>query len=97
MIVIAPNHPGSTSGDSSPAKTLRVWERPADLSAIADQLDTLLPEGLSADTWNIGAVGFSLGGYVSWLLPAQVSAYSNISIIATVMPTSPNAAVSRGG
>ena len=29
MIVIAPNHPGSTSGDSDPEQSLKTWETPA--------------------------------------------------------------------
>ncbi len=63
MIVIAPNHPGSTSGDSDPEQSLRTWERPQDMSAIVDQLESLLPEGLTADRQRIAAAGFSLGGY----------------------------------
>lgn len=63
MIVVAPNHPGTTSGDSFPSKTVKIWERPQDMSAILDQIDDLLPEGLKADKNKVGAIGFSLGGY----------------------------------
>lgn len=63
MIVVAPNHPGTTSGDSFQAKTLKLWERPKDMSAILDQIDTILPKGLEANSDQVGAIGFSLGGY----------------------------------
>jgi predicted dienelactone hydrolase len=74
MIVIAPNHPRSTSRDSDPEQSLKTWERPEDMSAIVDQLSTLLPEGLHADEDRIAAAGFSLGGYsVLSLAGAQIS------------------------
>src|SRR5579872_2411905 len=37
-IVAAPNHPGTTSGDSTPAATLQMWHRPQDLSAVLDAM-----------------------------------------------------------
>lgn len=61
-MVLALNHPGSTSGDSSPRRSVRLGERAADLSAA---LDTLLADPSFAphiDTTRITAAGFSLGG-----------------------------------
>ncbi|EIM75212.1 hypothetical protein A33O_09449 [Nitratireductor aquibiodomus RA22] len=61
-MVLAVNHPGSTSGDSSPRRSLRLDERAADLSAA---LDALLDEPAFADHVDrsrIAALGFSLGG-----------------------------------
>ncbi|WP_025031724.1 alpha/beta hydrolase family protein [Nitratireductor aquibiodomus] len=61
-MVLAVNHPGSTSGDSSPRRSLRLDERAADLSAA---LDALLDEPAFADHVDrsrITALGFSLGG-----------------------------------
>jgi len=61
-MVLAVNHPGTTSGDSSPRRTLRIDERAKDLSAA---LDTLLADptfGPLVDTTRISALGFSLGG-----------------------------------
>lgn len=63
MLVIAPNHPGTTSRDSYPDQTIKTWERPQDFSAIIDQLPSILPSDLNMDTTKIAAVGFSLGGY----------------------------------
>ncbi len=61
-IVLAVNHPGSTSGDSSPRRSIRFWERAADASAA---LDTLLADpqlSRFVDTDRIYASGFSMGG-----------------------------------
>lgn len=63
MVVIAPNHQGTTSRNSHPAQTIKTWERPQDLSAILDQLPSILPKALNIDQTKIAAVGFSLGGY----------------------------------
>ncbi len=73
MIVVATNHPGSTSGDSTPMRTLKIWQRPADLSAIITRFEKQPPFGLRPDMKKVGAVGFSLGGYsVLGLAGAQV-------------------------
>jgi predicted dienelactone hydrolase len=64
-VVVAPNHPGTTSGDSRPADTTRIWERPADLSGL---LDVVLADArLSAmvDPSNVSVAGFSLGGFTA--------------------------------
>ncbi|MDV2966315.1 alpha/beta fold hydrolase [Nitratireductor aquimarinus] len=61
-MVLAVNHPGSTSGDSSPRRSVRLDERAADLSAV---LDALFDEPAFADHVDrsrIASLGFSLGG-----------------------------------
>jgi predicted dienelactone hydrolase len=74
MIVIAPNHPGTTSGNSTPESTVKTWERPDDISSIIDQLPDLFADQMKADTDKIATVGFSLGGYtVLALAGAKVS------------------------
>lgn len=65
MIVAAPDHPGTTSGDSDPFKTPRVWERIADLKAALDLLETAPPVGLQPDMTRVASLGFSLGGYTA--------------------------------
>lgn len=62
FIVAGPNHPGTTSGDSTPAATPKIWERTADLSALIDRFTTDADWRHTIDTAQIGAVGFSLGG-----------------------------------
>ena len=74
FIVIAPDHPGSTSGDSDPAKTLQIWNRPADISALIDWISSSPPLGLQPDLAHIGTFGFSMGGFaVMASAGAQVS------------------------
>lgn len=63
IIVVAPNHPGTTSGDSDPFKTPLIWERTDDLRAALDLLQTNPPGGLQPDMARVGVLGFSLGGY----------------------------------
>jgi predicted dienelactone hydrolase len=65
MIVAAPDHPGTTSGDSDPFRTPLVWERIADLKAALDLLETAPPLGLRPDMARVASLGFSLGGYTA--------------------------------
>ena len=37
FVVVLPNHPGTTTGDASAEAAVRVWERPADVSAVLDE------------------------------------------------------------
>jgi predicted dienelactone hydrolase len=62
IIVVAVNHPGSTSGDSSPRRSLQPAERAADLSAALDQLLNDAYFSRFIDMERIVAAGFSLGG-----------------------------------
>ncbi len=62
FIVAGPNHPGTTSGDSTPAATPKIWERTQDLSEIITALSADSRLKSSIDTARIGAIGFSLGG-----------------------------------
>jgi predicted dienelactone hydrolase len=61
-LVLVFNHPGSTSGDSSPRRSIKHWTRPKDVSAILDaaMADKFLSQFISED--DISAAGFSLGG-----------------------------------
>ncbi|MEM8625860.1 MAG: hypothetical protein AAGG47_20410 [Pseudomonadota bacterium] len=61
-LVLVLNHPGTTTGDSSPRRTVRLSERAADLSAALDHVlgDRYFAERI--DTDRIAALGFSLGG-----------------------------------
>lgn len=61
-IVAAPNHPGTTSGDSLPERTVMPWERAADMRAILDELAEDAP-GRAAE--GAVAMGFSLGGHTA--------------------------------
>lgn len=65
MIVAAPDHPGTTSGDSDPFRTPLIWERIADQKAALDLLETAHPAGLQPDMTRVASLGFSLGGYTA--------------------------------
>jgi len=64
-MVLAVNHPGSTSGDSSPRRSLRLDERARDLSAALDALLQEAPFAAHIDHSRIVSFGFSLGGATS--------------------------------
>lgn len=62
-VVLAANHPGTTSRDSLPERTVMIWERAKDLTEILNWAENPTIEGLSLDTENISVAGFSLGGH----------------------------------
>lgn len=67
-VVVLPNHPGTTSGNASAAEAVRVWERPADVTAVIDEI-VESPEAYPyIDVTRIGALGFSAGGYTAMAL-----------------------------
>jgi predicted dienelactone hydrolase len=61
-IVAAPNHPGTTSGDSLPAATPKIWERAQDMSVLITAFSKNKSWQSSIDQSRIGVLGFSLGG-----------------------------------
>lgn len=67
-VVILPNHPGTTSGNADAAAAVRVWERPADVSAVLDEL-TAHPDFYQfIDAERVAMLGFSAGGYTAMAL-----------------------------
>lgn len=61
-MVLAVNHPGSTTGDSSPRRSVRLDERARDLGAALDLLLREEPFAGHIDPARITSLGFSLGG-----------------------------------
>jgi len=59
-LVVGVNHPGSTSGDSSPRRSARLDQRAGDLSAALDEALALFGDHVDPD--RITALGFSMGG-----------------------------------
>jgi len=64
-VVILPNHPGTTSGNASAKAAVRVWERPADVSAVLDQITQNSDDYPYVDTNRLAMLGFSAGGYTA--------------------------------
>lgn len=62
FIVAGPDHPGTTSGDSTPIATPRIWERTQDLSNIITWMAGDAKWAPSVQASKIGVLGFSLGG-----------------------------------
>jgi predicted dienelactone hydrolase len=67
-IVVAPNHPGSTSGDSIPETNIKGWERPQDMSALLDALAASPGWASRIAAQEIVSMGFSIGGYTALAL-----------------------------
>ena len=61
-IVVGVNHPGTTSGDSSPRRTVQVTERTRDIPALLDSMLAHPDFGPAIAPSRISALGFSLGG-----------------------------------
>lgn len=61
-MVVGVNHPGSTTGDSSPRRSIRHWERPMDIGATLTAVMNDPAFGPSVDRSRISVIGFSLGG-----------------------------------
>ena len=67
-VVVLPNHPGTTSRNASAEAAVRVWERPADISAVIAEIVKNPQEYLFIDTDRIATLGFSAGGYTAMAL-----------------------------
>lgn len=66
--VLAPNHPGSTTGDASAQGVVKLWLRPADVSAALDAAASSEGWGDLVDESRVGVFGFSAGGYTAMAL-----------------------------
>ncbi|MGB7317503.1 MAG: hypothetical protein WBC85_06000 [Planktotalea sp.] len=74
FIVAGVNHHGTTSMDSDPHRTIEIWDRPMDLSAVLDAFEAGAISGIQADMGNVTGAGFSLGGHTALALSgARVS------------------------
>ena len=82
-LVAAPNHPGTTSGDSDPARTVMPWERTADMRAILDHLAQAAPGGAMEGAV---ALGFSLGGHTALRLAGAAPPRLRSLLTATATP-----------
>lgn len=65
FVVVIPNHTGTTSGNASAEAAVRVWERPADISAVIDEITSNPDSYPYIDPNQISMLGFSAGGYTA--------------------------------
>lgn len=62
FIVAAPTHPGNTGANRSAAETMKLWLRPADISATLDVVEQLPLFENHLEDGRVGALGLSMGG-----------------------------------
>lgn len=89
FIVAGTNHPGTTSGNSTPADTPKIWERTDDLSTILTALTTKGKWSATVDASRIGVLGFSLGGSAAMEIAgarADLDAYARYCEDYSTMP-----------
>ncbi|ADZ89807.1 dienelactone hydrolase [Marinomonas mediterranea] len=89
FIVAAPNHPGTTSGDSTPVDTPKLWQRTDDLSLLVGYMIDRWSGRKQVDAQSVGVLGFSLGGAAAMSL---VGARTNLEDYAVYCETFPNMA-----
>jgi predicted dienelactone hydrolase len=78
-VVIAANHQGSTSGDSTPETNVKIWQPPQDISSMLDAISASPALRRIVDVNDITAIGFSMGGHAVLALAgatAEVGAFA---------------------
>lgn len=64
-VVLLPNHPGTTTGNASAEQAVRVWERPANIAAVVDEITANPDKYPFIDLNRLATLGFSAGGYTA--------------------------------
>ena len=73
FIVVAPNHPGTTTFDHSASQASQWWQRPHDLVRVLDHLLEDTAWRAVVDSESVSAIGHSMGGWsVMQLVGAQL-------------------------
>ncbi|KEY60638.1 serine aminopeptidase domain-containing protein [Serratia sp. DD3] len=96
IIVIATDHPGSTTGNSVPAQSIRLWEQTRDISALLDDVlvDPTWQPRISSQA--IGVIGHSKGGYTAIALLGGRVSLRDFSAGCQQQPDSPNCIFYKG-
>ena len=96
-LVVALNHPGSTSGDSAAQTNILAWHRPLDVSFV---IESLLRHGAyrhHVDPARISVVGHSLGGYTALALGGGRLSQGDYIRYCQEMPIHPDCAFYQQG
>lgn len=96
-VVVAMNHPGSTSRDSAAATNILAWNRPADISFV---LDSLLEDPQFSpyiDAERIATVGHSLGGYTALAVGGAELSLEQFIAYCDEFPNTPDCTFYREG
>ena len=96
-IVVAPNHPGSTSRDSAPATNILTWNRPEDISFLIDLLLADPEWAPHIDTERIAIVGHSLGGYTALAIGGAELSLDAFITYCDDLPDNPDCQFYRSG
>lgn len=88
MIVMAANHPGSTTGDSSPATDVTLQTQ--DVSNLLDEVLVSKIWGRQIDTQKIGVIGHSKGGYSALALAGGLLTRQRFVAYCQSMPEMPD-------
>jgi predicted dienelactone hydrolase len=91
-IVVAPNHPGTTTLDKDAAEAAKLWERPRDLSRVIDAVTKDESLAGKVDPTRIAAIGHSLGG---WTVTALAGGRFNTQRFARECRAHPNPRICR--
>jgi predicted dienelactone hydrolase len=89
-VVAAPDHPGTTTFDKSPAQAANLWERPRDLSRVIDALTKDPSLAGAIEPTRIAAIGHSMGG---WTVAALAGARFSTDQAGEDCKTHPNSRV----
>ncbi|MGE0238796.1 MAG: alpha/beta hydrolase family protein [Parvibaculaceae bacterium] len=97
FIVAGPNHPGTTSGDSTPIDTPKLWERTQDLSLLLTSLtsDPAWKDAIAEES--VGVLGFSLGGAAAMEISGAMAYLEAYARYCDTYPTMPDCTWFAGG
>ncbi|MFK7805648.1 MAG: alpha/beta hydrolase family protein [Anaerolineae bacterium] len=96
-IVVAANHPGSTSMDSAASTNILVWNRPQDITFLIDSVLADPQLAPMIDTDRIAVIGHSLGGYTAFAIGGGELSIDQFIAYCDEFPANPDCSFYRKG